>query len=122
MKSLSVTLLILVSFTCGYVFGCENNPILAIAQQTVQEVVPGPYMQNPDEVQISYADELKDERTVTVVFTLDDNNKIHVLHISGGYNLVTQYIKTSLEGKEIHSDSTIPGINYVMTIKLPASV
>lgn len=134
MKTFILALVTLVSFTGGFVLGATDrpnndantsgctDPILTIAQQAVQEVVSAPYQQNPEDKKISYADEIKDERLVTIVFTLDDKNKIHVLRVSGGYNLVSQYIKNSLEGKEIHSDNAIPGINYVMTIKLPTSV
>jgi hypothetical protein len=62
-----------------------------------------------------------DARNVVITFTLDDDNKIHVLDVQGGYNFLNHYIKSSLEGKEIHADNAIPGINYVMTVKLPAS-
>lgn len=129
MKSIPVLLCILFSFASGYVLAlddntnvCNDNQILSLAQQVVQEVVPSPLVQAADVSKISYDEELRDNRAVTIVFTLDETNKIHVLHVSGGYNLVTQYIKNSLEGKEIHSENAIPGINYLMTIKLPAAV
>ncbi|MFN0275894.1 MAG: hypothetical protein ACKVPJ_09125 [Chitinophagales bacterium] len=125
MKILTVLLLSLLSFTSGYVLACTEEVLVGDPQSTSQpqkESVSAPFQQNPGDDKLSYEDEIKQERTVTIVFTLDEQNKIHVLHVSGGVNLVTKYIRNSLEGKEIHSENAVPGINYVMTIKLPASV
>lgn len=62
-----------------------------------------------------------DDKNVIITFTIDELNRIHVVDVQGGYAYVNLYIKSSLEGKAIKSDSVIPGINYVMAIKLPAS-
>lgn len=62
-----------------------------------------------------------DDKNVIITFTIDELNRIHVVDVKGGYAYVNLYIKSSLEGKAIKSDSAIPGINYVMAIKLPAS-
>lgn len=125
MKTVTVLLFCLLSFTSGYVLACSHeDPATQVqnAPQAQKENVTAPLQQNGEDEKISYKDEIKEERTVTIVFTLDEANKIHVLHVSGGVNLVTKYIRNSLEGKEIRSENAVPGINYVMTIKLPATV
>ncbi|MFI5172332.1 MAG: hypothetical protein ACHQFW_08065 [Chitinophagales bacterium] len=65
---------------------------------------------------------LPDEKNVVITFTINEENKIHVVEVQGGYAFINHYIKTSLEGKEIKTENAIPGINYVMTVKLPTSV
>ena len=59
---------------------------------------------------------------MVITFTIDEQNKIHIVEVQGGYAYINHYIKTSLEGKEIKTENAIPGINYVMTVKLPTSV
>ncbi|HMU68926.1 MAG TPA: hypothetical protein PKC38_02890 [Chitinophagales bacterium] len=62
-----------------------------------------------------------DKQNVIITFTIDELNRIHVVEIQGGYAYLTHYIKSSLEGQTIKSEHAIPGINYMMAIKLPAS-
>jgi hypothetical protein len=123
MKALQALLFSLLSFSSGYILACvESSPEPQSTQQPQQETLQAPFQQSTDGSKISYEPEQNDERSVTIVFTLDEAHKIHVLHVSGGVNMVTKYIKNSLEGKVIESENAVPGINYVMTIKLPATV
>lgn len=66
--------------------------------------------------------EESDHKNIIIVFTVDDAKRIHVVQISGGYNLLTEYIRQSLEGRVLESDNAVPGINYVMTVKFPSTI
>lgn len=57
-----------------------------------------------------------------ITFTINEDNKIHVVDVKGGYAFLNHYIKSSLEGKVIKTENALPGINYVMAVKLPTSV
>ena len=61
-------------------------------------------------------------KDIIIVFTVDESKRIKVLNVSGGYNLLTSYIRQSLEGRLLESGNAVPGINYVMTLKFPSSV
>ena len=63
-----------------------------------------------------------DEKNVVITFTINEDNKIHVVDVKGGYAFLNHYIKSSLEGKVIKTENALPGINYVMAVKLPTSV
>ncbi len=99
----------------GYLFACEKDIIPPL--QNHPEEVNAPYPQ-----EVSKTSSYGDDKSVTIVFTVDDKNRIHVLHVEGGYNLLTQYIMDSLEGKELKSENAIPGINYIMKVKFNDSV
>ena len=61
-------------------------------------------------------------KDIIIVFTVDETKRIKVLNVSGGYNLLTSYIRQSLEWRLLESGNAVPGINYVMTLKFPSSV
>jgi len=101
-----------------------NEDLIKKAASIVDEIAQKQYSKTEGEKKISYASILPkaDEKNVVITFTIDENNKIHIVEVLGGYAYINHYIKTSLEGKAIKSENAIPGINYVMTVKLPTSV
>lgn len=119
--------LFLACFITATTFACHQGPgndLLKNAEKSVLDATQQQtYSQGccDGEKKLSIPVSIADERNVVITFTLDENNRIHVLDVKGGYNFLNHYIRTSLEGKEIHADNAIPGINYVMTVKLPAS-
>ncbi|MFN3939506.1 MAG: hypothetical protein ACK4IY_02890 [Chitinophagales bacterium] len=109
------------AFGTGYAFACanlhgQNAPAL---QQDPQSVPP------QEQNSISFPAEFSESeinRNITIIFTVDEEKRIHILQINGGYNLLTEYIRKSLEGKVLESENAVPGINYVMTVKFPSTV
>lgn len=122
MKGSIYPLLIFLSFSSGYAFARMYDGNAQDNQQSQEDILQAPYPQ--DTLQGSLTDEItnRNDRSIMIIFTVDEQKKIHILQVQGGYNLLTEYIKKSLEGKEVHSDNAVPGINYVMTIKFPSSV
>ena len=125
MKKLFTVLLILITSVsvtraCD---GPEGENLINKATSIVDEAAKQQYC-NSGEKKISYASVLPkpDEKNVVITFNIDEQNKIHVVDVKGGYAYINHYIRTSLEGKEIKSENAIPGIDYVMTVKLPTSV
>ncbi len=125
MKNFAVILLLFFSgFASGYACDPDGEDLVKKAQACVEEAAQRKYSQQEGEKKISYASVYPkaDENNVVITFTIDEQNRIHVLNVEGGYALLNHYIKTSLEGKELKSENAIPGINYVMTVKIPNSV
>lgn len=129
MKNLLVLLLVfLAGFSDGNACihdGPEGEDLLMKAISVVEETTEKSFSQScTTEKKISIASvmPLPDEKNVVITFTIDEENKIHVVEVQGGYAFINHYIKTSLEGKVIKTENAIPGINYVMTVKLPTSV
>lgn len=109
------------SFSTGYLIACNTIDAQGISPQTIQNA-PGGLQEKDTTPFLSGIKEDDTKRNITIVFTVDEEKRIHVLQISGGYNLLTEYIKKSLEGKILESDNAVPGINYVMTVKFPSTV
>jgi hypothetical protein len=103
------------SFMSGYVLGNWQQPVNSDQVEEVRDLLPA----GSSKSSIGTAEATKD---IVIVFTVDEQRKIHVLNVSGGYNLLTDYIKKSLEGRIVDSAKALPGINYVMTLKFPSSV
>jgi len=125
MKNITALLLLFFAgFVSGYACSNDGEDLVKKAQSVVEETAQRHYSQQEGEKKISYASVYPqaDQNNVVITFTIDEQNKIHVLNVQGGYALLNHYIKTSLEGKELKSENAIPGINYVMTVKIPASV
>lgn len=122
MKGFIYPLLIFLSFSSGYAVACMYDGNELQKPQVQEDVLKAPYPQ--DTLQGSLTDDIRDknERSIIIIFNVDEQKRIHIIQVGGGYNILTEYIKKSLEGKEIHSDNAVPGINYVMTIKFPSSV
>lgn len=95
--------------------------VLSVVEETAQQNAA---QANVTDKRMSYASVMPqpDEKNVVITFTVNADNKIHVVNVQGGYAYINHYIKSSLEGKQINTDNAIPGINYVMTIKLPTTV
>ncbi len=125
MKNIFALLIIfLAGFTVAKAGGPDGEDILQKAISIIDEASRRSYSKDSADVKkISYASVLPvaDEKNVVVTFTINTENKIHVVDVRGGYAFINHYIKTSLEGKEINTENAIPGINYMMAIKLPAS-
>ncbi len=103
----------------------EVDNLLDCAATVVDESVQHTYTNGQQgDKKISYASVLPapDEKNVVITFTINEENKIHVVDVKGGYAFINHYIKSSLEGKVINTENAIPGINYVMAVKLPTSV
>ena len=111
-------------FASGYGCDPDGEDLLKKASAIVEETSQRTYCGQETEKKISYASVYPkaDENNVVITFTIDEQNKIHVLNVQGGNTLLNHYIKTSLEGKELKSENAIPGINYVMTVKIPTCV
>ncbi len=126
MRKLALLLLIL-SIGGRTVFAggpdCDGEDLLRKAQLIVDETTRQQYSGQESERKVSIAGILPepDANNVIITFTVDELNRIHVLDVKGGYAYINLYIKSSLEGKAIKTESALPGINYVMAIKLPAS-
>ena len=124
-KLITLTLVLLtgisVTFACA---GPEGEDLIRKAATIVDENAQQQYCKPEGKKEISYASVMPaaDEKNVVITFTIDEQNKIHIVEVQGGYAYINHYIKTSLEGKEIKTENAIPGINYVMTVKLPTSV
>lgn len=118
---LSVVLTAAISFSTGYLLGC--NTIEAQNDDSKQQQTNSSIPQ--EELSLKFPlDKSSDavNKNITIVFTVDDLKRIHIVQISGGYNLLTEYIRKSLEGKVLESDNAVPGINYVMTVKFPSTL
>ncbi|MBK6730474.1 MAG: hypothetical protein IPG60_05735 [Bacteroidetes bacterium] len=118
---LSIVLTAAISFSTVYLLGC--NTIEAQNDDSKQQQNSSSI--NQDELSLKFPlDKSLDavNKNITIVFTVDDLKRIHIVQISGGYNLLTEYIRKSLEGKVLESDNAVPGINYVMTVKFPSTV
>lgn len=102
----------------------DGEDILRKAAMIVEETSRQQYAGQETDRKVSYEKVLPDpdEKNVIITFTIDELNRIHVVDVQGGYAYINLYIKSTLEGKSIKTESAIPGINYVMAIKLPASV
>ena len=125
MKNITAFLLLFFAgFASGYACSNDGEDLIKKAKAAVEETAQKTYCNQEGGKKISYASVYPqaDENNVVITFTIDEQNKIHVLDVQGGYALLNHYIKTSLEGKELKSENAIPGINYVMTVKIPASV
>ena len=118
-------LLFLLTFTGSVMFasGPEGEELLRKAALAVEETSQQKYSGKEAERKTSIDTLLPkpDEKNVVITFTIDELNRIHVVDVQGGYAYINLYIKSSLEGKALKTESAIPGINYVMAIKLPAS-
>lgn len=126
MKNLiTLAFIFLMGFSVVKADGPSTDELMKKAISVVDEAARRSYSQqdSTEAKKISYAAVMPaaDEKNVVITFTINTDNKIHVVDIKGGYAFLTHYIKTSLEGQEIKTESAIPGINYVMAIKLPAS-
>ena len=114
--------MMLLSFFSGYALGNFRQEL-----QVTDQV-----QQNPSSEASSYlpsAESLTKSgnvpagtKDIIIVFTVDETKRIKVLNVSGGYNLLTSYIRQSLEWRLLESGNAVPGINYVMTLKFPSSV
>ena len=105
--------------------GPESDDLLNAATCVVDETAQRSYSTSQSgEKKISYASAIPapDEKNVVITFTINEHNKIHVVDVKGGYAFLNHYIKSSLEGKVIKTENALPGINYVMAVKLPTSV
>jgi hypothetical protein len=102
-------------FFSGYALGNHQLPGNQDQVEEVKDNLPLAGNRNS----LSAPDQTKD---IVIVFTVDELKKIHVLNVSGGYNMLTEYIRKSLEGRVLESGNAVPGINYVMTLKFPSSV
>lgn len=128
MKCRPLLLLLLCSGCFSYVFGCHSTQSLPPDQPNFPQVVPASADASRDlytednQSKASYVPLPPDARSLVITFTVNEENKIHILEVRGGYAQLNQYLRNSLEGKELKSDSAIPGMNYVMTVKLPATV
>lgn len=125
MKNLiSLLIIALLSLPQVRAAGPDNEDLVKKAMSVVDESARRANEADTTEKKISYASVLPvpDEKNVVITFTINADNRIHVVDVKGGYAFIDHYIKTSLEGKEIVTESAIPGINYIMTVKLPASV
>lgn len=102
---------------------CDGEDLVRKAQLIVDETAKQHYSGQETDRKASIAEILPqpDANNVIITFTVDELNKIHVLDVKGGYAYINVYIKSSLEGKAIKAESALPGIQYVMAIKLPAS-
>jgi len=118
-------LLLLISLAWSNVFAnpCKDGEEILRKATMVAEETSRQYAGKETERKVSYDGVLPapDEKNVIITFTIDELNRIHVLDVKGGYAYVTLYIKSALEGKALKTESAIPGINYMMAIKLPAS-
>lgn len=123
MRKLTLTLIAL-AFT-GNVFAGnpEGEDLLRKAAIVVEETSQQTYSGKETSRKVSIDTLLPDpdEKNVIITFTIDELNRIHVVDVKGGYAYINLYIKSSLEGKALKTESAIPGINYVMAIKLPTS-
>ena len=112
-------LLILSGFFTGYTFA-------AVQQEPTSAMEDMSSLPMDDEIDLQAAMEdmgaAEKGMDIMVVFTVDEGNRIHVLDITGGHNMLTDYIRRSLEGRILRSSTAIPGINYVMTLRFPSSV
>lgn len=117
----SLVLVALFAFSAGYAVACEDS---FSAKQILKQ--QNPQTSEPDlQNSVSFPAKLlesEEQRNITIIFTVDEAKRIHILQISGGYNLLTDYIRKSLEGKVLESENAVPGINYVMTVKFPSTV
>lgn len=111
----ALVLAVVFSFMSGYVLGNWQQPLHVDQVEEVKDLFPS----GSNKSSVSGAEATKD---IIIVFTVDEQRKIHVLNVSGGYNILTDYIKKSLEGRIVDSAKALPGINYVMTLKFPSSV
>lgn len=118
---LSVVLTAAISISTGYLLGC--NTIEAQNDNSKQQQNNSSNSKEELSLKIPL-DKSSDavNKNITIVFTVDELKRIHIVQISGGYNLLTEYIRKSLEGKVLESDNAVPGINYVMTVKFPSTV
>lgn len=116
-------LLFLAGFVTGYACEGDGEDLIKKATSIVEETAQKSYSQEAEK-KISYASVYPqaDENNVVITFTIDEENKIHILEVKGGNALLNHYIKTSLEGKELKTENSIPGMKYVMAVKIPASV
>ncbi|MBK7441062.1 MAG: hypothetical protein IPL12_10695 [Bacteroidetes bacterium] len=126
MKKL-ITLLLVIFTGLSVAKACDepdNEDLVKKAAAIIDETAHQQYAKSEGEKKISTASVLPkpDEKNVVITFTIDEQNKIHVVEVQGGYAFINHYIKTSLEGKEIKTENAIPGINYMMSVKLPTSV
>lgn len=125
MKKLFIILILtFTGLTASYGFTADGEDLIKKAAALVDEIAHQQYSNNGTEKKISYDSVIPkpDDKNVVITFTIDESNKIHIVEVLGGYAYINHYIKTSLEGKEIKTENAIPGINYVMTVKLPQSV
>lgn len=126
MKNLiAIIFVLLTGVSVAIAGGPECDDILKAAASAVDETVQQSYTSgHSGEKKISYASVLPapDEKNVVITFTINEDNKIHVVEVKGGYAFINHYIKSSLEGKVIKTENALPGINYVMAVKLPTSV
>jgi hypothetical protein len=123
-KVLSILFLTFISLTAVVASTANGEELIKKATAIVDESAQKQYSKTEGEKKISCGSVLPkaDDKNVVITFTIDENNKIHIVEVLGGYAYINHYIKTSLEGKAIKSENAIPGINYVMTVKLPTSV
>ncbi|HSI71277.1 MAG TPA: hypothetical protein VK941_13660 [Gillisia sp.] len=61
---------------------------------------------------------IKDECTVNVVFSLNSERKIMVHKVTSRDTEVGNYLKESLEEKQILDPSLIPGVKYTLPVRL----
>jgi len=118
-KIFPLLLILTLSFTSGYALGSyqQVEPQKQEQSQNVDDEVSSVLKadKNLESIPVSTKD-------ITIVFTVNEAGEIHILDVSGGYNLLTSYIRQSLEGRLLESGKAVPGINYVMTLKFPSSV
>lgn len=129
MKNLFVLLLVFIAGlsignACIY-DGPGDEDLLRKALSVVEETTQQSFSNSScadKKISVASVLPLPDDKNVVITFTIDEENKIHIVEVQGGYAFINHYIRTSLEGKVIKTESAIPGINYVMKVKLPTSV
>ncbi len=112
----AIPLFVLMGFFSGYVLAGYQQP-----QSEPQATEALNSMLQKDEV-VKDAFSGANTKDITIVFTVDEGGMIHILDVSGGYNILTSYIRKSLEGRLLQSGNAVPGVNYVMTLRFPSSV
>lgn len=121
-KLLTIICVMILSGQFAIAANTDGEDLIRKASVVIDETVQH-YTGKEGEKKVSISTILPDpdKQNVIITFTIDELNRIHVVEIQGGYAYITHYIKSSLEGQTIKSEHAIPGINYMMAIRLPAS-
>lgn len=57
------------------------------------------------------------EGIVTIQFTLDECNKIHITDINGANAFLVDHVIASLENKVINGNAAVPGVVYTLRLQ-----